>query len=215
MNAIGEEKALLPGQLREFSMEKNVARSIGQASTVVIGKFKLPGGHPSLRASSNDRAFLSVEFHVDSVIKGNKSLKDQVIKLQMDIFALDEKEKALTRKIAADELQAAKDMSQKLEKMLEEKLIDRKAYREKVEKARKTLIRSDEYLTQYMLVPLRVGDLDTPYRDASSLVTFGMSYALMLFSKKLSYDDTHPLFENQLDIYPASDSRVVRLLNAK
>jgi len=212
-NTLSEEVFLASGKLRELPLEEKVKKSFERASVVAVGKFKLPDKAPKLETFSKEEAFVRVEFHVEKIIKGEKVLKGDVIKLKLPIFVREGKGGSPSLKVVQKEVDSAKEMSQKLERSLEGKLIDRQTYDKELLKARDTLLASGQYLKDYVLVPIKVGGLDAPYRSANVLVTTGKTYILFLFKEKFDQEDAAPFFPWELDLYPGSEERVTQVLN--
>ena len=201
-----EEVALLPGQTRPYSVAANAASSFKSAQLVVLGKFR--------RVAAQGKAgdLVEVEFEIDKVISGKKP-DASVLHLRLPVPVADGK--AAPVKPDSKALDAARASQATLETLLEQKKLDDASFQTQVSHNRELLQHSDDYLRKFVLVKVTMGALDAPYRNVDVLLNFDEPVILMLGADYRERKPAQYLFSNQLDIYPASDARVLHAIGLK
>ena len=210
-SAISEEVFWGPGKIRVLPFGQKIERGSRDAVLVAVGKFRPLGKSQQVETYATGEAFLQVEFQIERIIKAGNPDENKTILLKIPIAIRLAEEGAHERRIQQRELDLERDRGERFEKDSGGKLMEKKTYDEAMLEVRDKLLQSDKYLRDFVLVPIRVGGLDTPYRVTNVPVNFGSSYVLFLFKQRPSGSDAMAVFPWELDIY-RSEKSVLQIL---
>jgi hypothetical protein len=87
-------------------------------------------------------------------------------------------------------------------------------YLQKLAAARAPLLSANNYMTDFLVVPLALGGLDVPYRQTDVIVWFGKTYTIFVM-KDIKPGEETTLFRNSIDIYDTTDPDVISVLNER
>lgn len=186
-----------------MSLENKAGSSMAAAQLVAVGKIVLSRQKPALEPFSKGEAFARVGLAVSDVLKGDASLRGKTIELKMPVVMPG----AAGAPLSNAQIQSAAQSLQKLERNHEAGKLDERAYKSELQATQSKLVQSPGYLQQFILVPLRIGGLDTTRRATAVLLQPSESYVVMILKDLATDTAGQPLFPWELDVYVASDAQ--------
>ena len=192
----------------DYAIEQNAAQNFKGAQLVALGKFRRVIG------SNQIAGYVAVEFQIEKVLVGKKSVPP-VLRLSLPLVRLATTEKAVTSQPRQQEIDAALASQKTLETLFEQKRLTRAEYIALSQHNSRLLVRSDDYLHKFVLVSVLPRGLDGTGRSADVVLNFDESVVLMMGIDYSGKEKTQYLFARVVDIYPASDARIRRLVGLK
>ena len=194
----------------ELSLENKIRLSLFEAKLVLMGSFKTV--HNSL-----DRGrFKTFRFEIDKFYKGSIPVKSIIISLPTYV-PLSKVSSESSVDLDKDSIAEYSRSTQLLERELEKYNIDRRTFREELEKKRLKIMGSPNYSVDMLPIVHVTGG---SRRDTDVPVEVGKKYILILYGNVLRYQpewtnlsrigsSSYTLFTNQLDLYPAEKQKLI------
>lgn len=206
LNAYSDEIAWLPGEQPELSLQEKLKKRMVEGRLGVVGTFVLAEPPPGLAGAKDGIAILRLRLNVDRIPTSEALQKGTILELKLPVFVPQGAKVSPT----PAEVLAAKKALWDLERKLEGRMIVRDAYLKAIEEPRDVIVRSSDYLKTHILVPVRIGTMESWHRLAYvpvALVT--EPYAVFLVTPGVY---GLPQINGEVDVYPAAEREVTRFV---
>jgi hypothetical protein len=188
------------GKRPVMTISEKAKLSRNRASFIAEGHFvKARSGVPS-QILVGDTDWIEVEFHIARQLDRNKLISSP---LQLNINAY--------RPIVATTRPPVSGpfvMSRQVERDSGGKKIVYQEYLNALKQARLPLLTAQNYLQEFVLVPIRVGGLDVPDRETDVVVEFTKKYTIFIFNE-IDKSKEIKLFKNNWDIYSSDEPELM------
>lgn len=187
------DKVLVP------TVEAKIRRSLEGASAIVVGRFLKPSAGTEPEGLGDGTGLQQFSFQVGRWIKGGRDRTGSTITLKMAMYlptVNSAKNSSDRERVLAGARNAEQAMSGKL--------IARREYVDSIKNARIAVLETNGYMQDFVLVPIKTGSLDAPYRSADVVVDFSRSYALF-FMRNPPGEGSMTLFPSDMDLYDVND----------
>lgn len=208
MNVLAEEVAY-PGDKRlVITTAEKLKRSVNAASFIASGRFVKPVGNSSLQVLGDGKGMQSLEFHVTRIIDGSETKSLPVISLKVAVYLpLLPAGQSLT----TEKRHALLSLPRSNERSVSGNLVVYSEYMDLMRSLREPILTAREYQRDFVVVPIRAGSLDAPYRSVDAVIEFSKTYLVFIF-KKFPIDQVVTTFPSDIDIYDSDDPEVADIL---
>lgn len=208
MNVLAEE-VTYPGDKRlVISVAAKAKRSLNTASFIAIGRFVKPVGGAALQMVGDGKAMQPLEFHINRRVDGDGVKSIPIVNLKLAIYL---PLPSFAQSLTAEKQHAMLQVPRSNERSASGKLVAYGEYLDAMRAVREPILKLKEYQRDFVVLPIRAGALDAPYRAVDEVVEFSKSYLVFIF-KKFHADQMVTIFPSDIDIYNADDPDVVDIV---